>query len=366
MREPDQRHKGRRKMPPQWLFVIVMTMMLIIGMTTFASYGFLRVATRGRIFIPSLPAQLLAAYMSFLMLYTAFKCVIWGMHRHLAKTIDQERRTRVPLAMTDAMDALDRISHGDFDVLLEEEADGRHMELSARINSMAESLRSMEHMRQDFVSNVSHEIQSPLTSIAGFAALLRQEDLSPAQRAHYIDIIETESKRLSRLSDNLLRLSLLDSDGADIAREPFRLDRQLEDIFLSLEPQWAQKNIAPDLSLERVELSGDSDLLSHVWTNLLHNAIKFTPEGGAIAIRLRVDDACAVCEIADTGIGIPEENLMHIFERFYKVDKARDRSLGGNGLGLSLVKRIVEQHGGEVSVRSGEGEGSTFSVTLPL
>ena len=239
-------------------------------------------------------------------------------------------------------------------------------ELTSRINKMAQDLRSMEHLRQDFVSNVSHEIQSPLTSISGFAALLRDESLSPGQRRHYLDIIESESKRLSGLSDNLLKLSMLDAEKVPFHPEPYRLDEQLKEILLLLEPQWSAKEIELDAELEEIRVMGDRDLLSQVWINLLHNAIKFSHEGGKITVRLSAQEKNAVCVISDTGIGIPEEDLIHIFERFYKVDKARDRKAGGNGLGLSLVKVIVGIHSGTVSASSRLGEGSAFTVTIPL
>lgn len=354
--------RGRR---PQRGFFGLWMLLIMMSVPTLGAFLLLKPLYKPTMATSPLLLHLLTTYASIGLTYFSFRLIFWTVHRwaHMHKRNAYERLPRV---MSDAMDALDRISHGDFDVLLEEDADDHGTGLSARINSMAESLRSMEHMRQDFVSNVSHEIQSPLTSIAGFATLLKQEGLSDEQRLHYIEIIETESKRLSKLSDNLLRLSLLDSDHGATPAIAFRLDQQLEDTLLLLEPQWMEKNITPDLDLEKLEITGDMDLLSQVWSNLLHNAIKFTPEGGTISVRLTCEDDAAVCTITDTGIGIPKENLIHIFERFYKVDKARDRSLGGNGLGLSLVKRIVECHGGQVSVRSEEGEGSTFAVTLPI
>lgn len=275
-------------------------------------------------------------------------------------------RDRNPRNMFDeVMDALDRIAGGDYDISIQKQGQYHYSELADKVNKLAKDLQSMEQMRQEFVSNVSHEIQSPLTSIRGFAALLKKEDIPTDQRLHYAEVIETESKRLAGLSDNLLRLSVLDSDQSPFAPQAFRLDKQLEEILLLLEPQWSAKGIELDISLEKVVLCGDADLLSQVWINLLHNAVKFTPPGGRIAVSLAQADCGTVCTISDTGAGMPEESLLHIFERFYKVDKARDRSIGGNGLGLSLVKKIVDLHSGQVAVNSAPGEGSTFTVTLP-
>lgn len=260
-------------------------------------------------------------------------------------------------------DALDRIAAGDFDVVLD--SWGGRNEFAERINRMARQLSSMEHMRQDFVSNVSHEIRSPLTSIRGFAELLKKSDLPAGERLRYAEVIETEAGRLFRLSDNLLRLSLLDSDPGAFTAAPYRLDRQLENVLLMLEPQWSAKAVEPEADLEAVTLRGDEDLLEQVWINLLHNAIRFTPPGGKIAVKLRREGDEAVCAVSDTGIGIAEADLVHVFERFYKADRARSNGGGGSGLGLALVKKIATVHGGSVLAKSEPGAGSVFTVRLP-
>ncbi|HBF36006.1 MAG TPA: two-component sensor histidine kinase [Firmicutes bacterium] len=268
--------------------------------------------------------------------------------------------------LTNILDAMSKIAGGDFNTFVTPE-DGRNPygEVAASVNKMAKELGSIEKLRQDFISDVSHEIQSPLTSINGYASLLKREGISTDEITHYATIIETESKRLSKLSDNLLRLSVLESESAPMEIKAFRLDKQLESILLMLEPQWAAKNITPDVSLPLIMMTGNEDLLSQVWINLLHNAIKFTPENGGIRVILTANKDNVVCTISDNGIGISPEDQMHIFERFYKVDKARDRSLGGNGLGLSLVKKIVELHQGKITVKSEKGQGAEFMVTLP-
>ena len=268
--------------------------------------------------------------------------------------------------MSNTIEAMDRIAHGDFSVLVPVDEHNPFSELAESVNKMAQELGSMEKLRQDFISNVSHEIQSPLTSIGGFASLLKNDALTPAQRTHYIDVIETEAGRLSKLSDNLLKLSTLESNAQPLTVTSFPLDKQIQNAVLMLEPQWADKKIDLSLSLEKIIYSGDEGLLTQMWINLIHNAIKFTPEEGEISITLANDEKEVICRISDTGAGISEEDRMHIFERFYKADKARDRALGGSGLGLSLVKKIVELHGGTVAVESQVGRGSIFTVTLPL
>ena len=268
--------------------------------------------------------------------------------------------------MSDTLEAMDRIAHGDFSVLVPVDEHNPLSEISESVNKMARELGTMETLRQSFISNVSHEIQSPLTSISGFAALLKNDALTPELRAHYIDVIETEAKRLSRLSDNLMRLSMLENGAQPLTVTSFSLDKQIQNAVLMLEPQWAAKNLDVSVALEKTPFSGDEGLLSQVWVNLLHNAIKFTPEAGQIIVTLEKMEGGVVCRVSDTGPGIAEEDLMHIFERFYKADKARDRALGGSGLGLSLVKKIVELHDGTVTVQSESGKGSIFTVTLPI
>ncbi|KPU44597.1 alkaline phosphatase synthesis sensor protein PhoR [Oxobacter pfennigii] len=253
--------------------------------------------------------------------------------------------------------ALEQISRGNFSVFLPESEDIRFTGFAKAVNDMAKNLGDLDKMRQDFISNVSHEIQSPLTSIGGFAALIKT-DLPEDERRRYAGIIETESRRLSGLSDNLMKLSSLDNN--QITRRDFRLDKQLQNVILALEPQWAVKNIILEADLEKTAVNGDEGLLSQAWTNLLHNAIKFTPQGGIIYVSLKSNTII----IADTGCGIPKEDLPHIFERFYKADKARNHSLGGNGLGLSIVKKIIGLHGWTIEVESELKKGTRFAIRL--
>ena len=241
------------------------------------------------------------------------------------------------------INAIQEVARGNFNVVLDAHDIDPHNEMIAAFNQMASDLGDLETMRQDFISNVSHEIQSPLTSIKGFAALLKDDSLPSQDRQHYAEIIENESRRLSALSDNLLKLSTL--------------DKQIEKVALMLEPQW--KGIGVDFDLEKTTVTADEDLLSQVWINLLGNAIKFTRD--QIQITLKADTVT----ILDNGTGITDKDIAHIFTRFYKADKARDRSLGGNGLGLSIVKKIVDMHGGSVTAQSEIGKGTRFTVIIP-
>ena len=277
----------------------------------------------------------------------------------------QEHELKRHKFLDSTIEALNKISRGDFNISIAIHEHEPFSEVAETVNKMARELSGMEAQRQDFISNVSHEIQSPLTSISGFAALLKSDSLTKQQREHYIEVIETESRRLSKLSDNLLKLSSLESENVPLLLRDFRLDKQLEHAILILEPQWLERNIDIDAEFEKISIHGDEDLLSQVWINLIHNAVKFTPENGLIKIKLYKEDGQIVCYIADNGVGISKEDQIHIFERFFKVDKSRDRSLGGNGLGLSLCKKIIELHRGQITMESELNKGTKFTVTLP-
>lgn len=269
-------------------------------------------------------------------------------------------------------DALQRISTGDFQVNLNTDRGrgGRDEypigELMESINDMAVNLKAMEDMRQEFISNVSHEIQSPLTSINGFARAMIYEELSREVQLQYLEIIDTESVRLSKLSDNLLRLASLDSEHHPFHPDHFRLDKQLQQQILAFETQWLDKKLEVNVNLQEITIEADKNLLSQVWVNLIHNAVKFTPEGGKICISVEQQDEYAVVSVADSGIGMSEEDLTHIFERFFKADRSRSSSAGGSGLGLSIVHKIVEMNRGTITVSSKLGEGTVFNVTLPM
>ncbi|GGD67429.1 sensor histidine kinase [Paenibacillus nasutitermitis] len=266
------------------------------------------------------------------------------------------------------IEAIRKIAKGDFTVVIraDEPIPGQFRELVTSINDMAVELNQMEQMRQTFISNVSHEIQSPLTSIRGFAQALQQEEgLDEKQRKHFYQIIETESSRLSKLSDNLLKLTTLESDKHPIDLKSYRLDKQIRSIILACEPQWLDKELFMDIELGEIRITADEDLLSQVWMNLLSNSIKFTPNGGTISIEAGKRDGRAEVRISDNGIGIDQADIPFIFDRFFKGDKSRNRQISGSGLGLSIVKRIIDMHGGEIGVTSTLGSGTTITVMLP-
>ncbi|MEO8608022.1 MAG: HAMP domain-containing sensor histidine kinase [Chloroflexota bacterium] len=270
------------------------------------------------------------------------------------------------------IEALERIAKGDFSVrvdnFLESNVTDRGMisELVNTVNQVAVELNQMENMRQEFISNVSHELQSPLTSIRGFAQALQNDNLKAEDRHHYLAVIETESIRLSRLTDSLLKLASLETEHAKFEPKPYRLDKQIRNLVLACEPQWVDKAIEMELCLDEIIICADEDLIGQTWINLIHNGIKFTPVNGKISIDLRHRENWVEFKIKDTGVGISAADQTHIFERFYKADKSRTRTdIGGSGLGLSIAQKTVEMHHGTIGVESEAGIGTTFTVTLP-
>lgn len=267
--------------------------------------------------------------------------------------------------------AIDRISNGDFSVFIEN-GEFKHNQynhlmkkLALKVNKMAKELSNMETMRQDFVSNVSHEIQSPLTSIQGFAALLKNENLSHEEKGSYLEIIDMETKRLSKLSNNLLKLSALDSGTKELQIKSYDLGKQLRNAILLLEPQWSKKNIEFEVECPKMIIEADEELMSEVWINLLNNGIKFTPCDSKMYVCIKKDNGNIEAAIKDSGVGVSKEEQRRIFERFYMIDKSRKRELGGNGLGLAITKKIVDLHGGEIRVESEINKGASFIVSIP-
>ncbi|AIF42130.1 HAMP domain-containing sensor histidine kinase [Virgibacillus sp. SK37] len=261
--------------------------------------------------------------------------------------------------------ATKKIAAGNYHLKLKVKRKDEIGRLASDFSKMSRSLEQIEEKRQEFVSSVSHEIQSPLTSIQGFSKLIKEEELSKEERIHYLTIIEKESKRLSLLSKQLLTLSFLDSEKDINEGQKFDVAAQLRETIQTMEWQWREKNISIELDISSAYLKGDPRLLQQVWMNLISNAIRYTDANGKITLRTYERKQEIEVVVEDTGIGITEENIPLLFERFYKVDKARTRTEDSTGLGLAIVKKIIELHDGAIMVESTLGEGSRFIVTLP-
>lgn len=269
-------------------------------------------------------------------------------------------------SIEDLTKAAEQLSTGDFSIRLFTRKKDEIGKLTRSFNQLASELANMEKMREDFVSNVSHEIQSPLTSIKGYTKALMDDLIPQHQQKEYLAVIYQESDRLSRLGDNLLKMASLDSDHHPYRPDKYRLDEQLRRTVLATEPLWNEKDIEMELELADQFIVADQDLLEQVWLNLITNAIKYTNNQGKIRIVLQRTSVHVEVSITDNGMGIPKEAIPYIFDRFYKVDKARSHEAKGNGLGLSIVKKILLLHHATIDVESYVGEGSTFSVKLPL
>ncbi len=230
-------------------------------------------------------------------------------------------------------------------------------------------LRRLEQVRTDFAANVSHELKTPLTSIRGFVETLQAGAIDHPEMAHkFLNIIQMETERLTRLINDILSISKLESGDDEVATERIRLDKKAVDIceMLMIHAQEKHVTINCHLNREPVYIIGNPDRVEQLLINLTENAIKYNVGGGSVTVQVFANDKEANVTISDTGIGIAEENLPRLFERFYRVDKGRSRQMGGTGLGLAIVKHIVRSMGGEIEVHSKLGEGTEFLVTLPL
>ena len=273
--------------------------------------------------------------------------------------------SRVPLKpLRRVIDAINRLAAGDFSVRLNLSGVSSFNDLSTSFNRMAEELGSIEMLRSDFVDSFSHEFKTPIVSIKGFAEELKHDDISPEQRQEYLDIIIHESSRLAQLATNVLNLSRVEKQAILASRTSFDLTEQVRRCVLLFESKWEERGLNLTVELDEVMLEGDEELLSQVWLNLIDNAVKFTPEGGNVDIRLRQRENTAEFVIRDDGYGISEEVQRHIFDKFFQGDPSH--SAAGNGLGLSIAMRVVTLHGGSLSCKSEEGAGTEFTVTLPL
>lgn len=265
---------------------------------------------------------------------------------------------------TRLIQAIDMVSEGNFGVRLDDLDAGHYREVYLNFNAMCEELQKVQTLRDDFINHFSHEFKTPITSISGFARLLLEESASEEEKRRYLEIIASESERLAELSSSALLMTKLDSQQHVFDKEDYALDEQIKQCVILLSPQWSKKGIAFSADLESVVYRGDADLVRQVWINLLGNAIKFSPDRGEISVGLKADRGTAVVTVSDRGKGMTKEELSRAFEKYYQGDTAR--SSKGLGLGLAIVKRIVELCGGRVEARSQLGEGSAFTVYLPL
>lgn len=262
-------------------------------------------------------------------------------------------------------DALNRITEGDFSVRLNTAGTSpKFSEIMTSINKMTEELSGVETLKTDFISNVSHEMKTPLAVIGNYATLLQVPEISEKERLEYAENIGDSVRHLAELITNILRLNRLENEQIFPHTSTYDLSEQLCESLLQFENIWEEKNIEISTQIpDSVKINADSDLLSIVWNNLLSNAFKFTDNGGCVSVSLNTSPDFVTVAVSDTGCGMTAETGSHIFEKFYQGDTSHASK--GNGLGLALVKRIIDITGGEVSVTSAVGSGSTFEVKIP-
>ena len=272
--------------------------------------------------------------------------------------------SKLPLRpLREIMRATDSIAAGDYSVRIDLKGPEDFRELSSKFNHMAEQLGSVEMLRSDFVNNFSHEFKTPIVSIRGFANALKWDDLADTERSEYLDIIISESDRLADLSTNVLYLSKIETQPVLTGKKPLNVTEQFRLVIALMDKKFTAKDIEVTLDGEECYADANEEMLKQVWINLLDNAIKFSPEGGTISIRLKKSADHLSVKISDQGPGIPPEAKARIFDKFYQSDASH--ATAGNGLGLAIVKKIVDLHKGNVSVLSSD-KGSTFEVSLPL
>lgn len=261
----------------------------------------------------------------------------------------------------------EKIMGGDFSVQIKKfrsfEADDKFNEIIQCFNKMAQELSGIETLRTDFISNVSHELKTPLAVMQNYATMLQAPNLTEDKRIEYAKAISSSSRRLAELITNVLKLNKLENQHIFTNISAFNLSDQLCECLLQFEDLWENKNIDIDTDIQdQVIINSDPELLSIVWNNLFSNAIKFTPQGGKVSVSLKSIGGSIYVKVSDTGCGMSPETGKHIFEKFYQGDTSH--ATQGSGLGLALVKRIIDITKSDISVESQAGKGSTFTVKL--
>ena len=264
------------------------------------------------------------------------------------------------------IDGMDRLASGDFKTRVRVGKIMRRypsfVEVSESFNKMAQELESTEMLRSDFINNFSHEFKTPIVSIAGLAKVLKRGNLSKEEQEAYLSAIEEESMRLSSMATNVLSLTKVENQTILSDVSEYNLSEQIRSCILLLENKWSKKDVELQLDFGEHMISANEELLKQVWINLLDNAVKFTPDGHTIQVRISEKDHSITVDVLNTGSEIPKESLPKIFNKFYQADESH--AAQGNGVGLAIVKRIAELHGGRVGVTS-EDEVTVFAVELP-
>lgn len=259
-------------------------------------------------------------------------------------------------------DAIKKVADGEFDTKIDIDSKGPFTSVYENFNKMSSELDAIHIFRNDFINNYAHEFKTPIVSIKGFADLLLNTEVTDEQRVQYLTIISEESDRLAHLANSSILLSKLDSQIIVDNKSVYSLDEQLRKCIIMLSNQWNSKNISINSDLDMCNYYGNEQLMQHLWINLLSNAIRYTPDNGCIKISLFNDKNKFIIEIQDNGIGMDQETIKHIFDKYYQANTNQSRN--GLGLGLSIVKRIIDLTNSNITVSSNINVGTTFKVVL--
>ena len=259
-------------------------------------------------------------------------------------------------------EATHKVAKGNFDIKLDNIKNSSLNELIDDFNKMTEELKSIETLKTDFISGVSHEFKTPLSVIQSYSKALRKPNIDEETRKKYEKVIDTNIQKLTNLTNNILSLTKIENQQIIRDECEFLIDEQIRQCIVSLEPEWKEKNIEFDLDLTPIQYYGSKSLMAQVWQNLIDNAIKYSNNEGKISISLKKENEKIIIKISDNGIGMNEETQKHIFDKFYQADTSRSSS--GNGLGLAIVSKILEISNGSITVESQENKGSTFTVII--
>lgn len=263
---------------------------------------------------------------------------------------------------TDLADGLAKAAEGDYHAKLDPSKASIFAVAYENFNKLEERLKKTGTLQDEFVNNYSHEFKTPITSIKGFAELLLEEDLDEKTRKKYLKIIVEESRKLTSLSEQSILLTKLNAQNIIPNKKKYSLDEQIRNCVIMQEPSCLKKNITINCDLDKVTIFQSEAILEHLWNNLISNAIKYSNQDGKIDITLTSDNNSIVVKVKDNGIGMSEDSINQIFDRFYQVDKSK--TIDGLGLGLTIVGRIIELVEGKITVESELGKGSVFTVTL--
>ncbi len=340
----EYNHYSLRTKLYYWLIVFIVVLLSFVGILSLASY------LEERKILKNLSVLTLVSL-------TTVSTVICGFVSYFIG-----RRILAPMVKLSA--ASEEVAKGNYSIRVEDSSRMEEVQTTFRnFNAMIKQLDSVSTLSNDFAANVSHEFKTPLTAVEGYAMLLQDPGLTEEERQEYLEQILANVHRLTELVGNILLLSKIENKGLADAYSQFRMDEQIRQAVVLLQGQWIEKDLVIDAELDEVTVRASRELLTHVWSNLIGNAIKFSPQGGTVELRLVEQKECVVFTVRDEGCGMNPEVRERIFEKFFQGDPSH-RAMG-HGLGLPMVKRIVELSEGVVEVESQEGQGSLFRVILP-